>query len=302
MGAVLSVSLAGFGGGVTDDAFKGLSADERIDFVRSMNAMLPNFPAATQESRIETIYRLNRDFIKAAPIIDRRRVLAEVYATVPDYALPALTDGLSSKVFNREAMGFKKDDDSFQNFALSAMLGIYRRCRVDNNLVISNQRRIAFAVVMFLKASEGIPDDFLDQLIAFVPDTVRDVARDEWIPQAMGEDGKKPTYEPMLQGATNDVEVSKLERANDDIRMKLKYPNSEQQSAKVKMAEGIKDSTLLLVPKFEDEYEGHFGPEPKRLFDPKRLSDSKRPPKQRRPPDQKYPPIPCPGPYDCQQF
>lgn len=284
MGAALAVSMVGFGEGVTDDAFKGLSANERIDFVRSMNAMLPNFPAATQQSRIETIYRLNRDFIKAAPIIDRRRVLAEVYATVPDYALPALTDGLSSKIFNRAAMGFKKDDDSFQNFALSAMLSIYRRCRIDNNLsvtnnlVVSNQRRIAFAVVMFLKASEGIPEDFLDQLIAFVPDTVRDIAREEWIPQAMGVDDKKPTYEPMLAAATNDVDVAKAEMYSDDRRQVLKYPNSEQQRANVKMAQGINDSTLLLVPKFEDEYEGHYGPEPK------------------------HRPRPCPAPYDSQQF
>ena len=295
LSAALSASLAGFAGGVTDDAFKGLSADERVDFVRSMNAMLPNFPAATEASRIETTYRLNRDFIKSAPAVDRRRVLAEVYATIPEYALPALTDGLSSKVFNRAAMGFKKDDDSFQSFALSAMLGIYRRCRSDNRLVVSNQRRIAFAVVMFLKASEGIPEDLMDQLIAFVPDTVRDMARDEWIPKAMGEDGKKPTYEPMLAASSNDVDVAKAEIRNDDLRLRLKYPNSEQQIAKVKMAEGIDNSALLLVPNFEGEYDGLIGPEPRRRPKPEKPVPVKKPeddPCQCR----------CPCPYEGQQL
>lgn len=297
LGVLLSTLVPlGLCAGVTDDAFQGLSADERVDFVRSMNAMLPNFPAATEASRIETTYRLNRDFIKSAPAVDRRRVLAEVYATVPEYALPALTDGLSSKVFNRASMGFRKDDDSFQSFALSAMLGIYRRCRSDNRQVISNQRRIAFAVVMFLKASEGIPEDLLDQLIAFVPDTVRDMARDEWIPKAMGEDGKKPTYEPMLVAATNDADVAKAEIYNDDRRLLLKYPNSEQQMAKVKMAANIDNSALLLVPNFEDEYDGLIGPEPKRRPRPaKPVVPTKKPeddPCRCR----------CPCPYDSQQF
>lgn len=292
LGAVLSASLAGFAAGVTDDAFKGLSADERIGFVGSMNAMLPNFPAATEESRIETTYRLNRDFIKAAPTVDRRRVLAEVYATIPEYALPALTDGLSSKVFTRAAMGFKKDDDTFQSFALSAMLGIYRRCRSDNKLVISNQRRIAFAVVMFLKASEGIPDDLMDQLIAFVPDVVRDRAREVWIPSAMGEDGKKPTYEPMMGDSTNDVEVAKLEKPNEVVRQLLKYPSSEHQIAKVQMAKNIDNSTLLLVPELEDDYEDLVVvPEPRRKKKP-------TPPQPEPDPCR----CPCPCPYEKQQL
>ena len=288
MGAVLSVSLSGFGAGVTDDAFKGLSAEERIDFVRSMNAMLLNFPAATEKSRIETTYRLNRDFILSAPAVDRRRVLAEVYATVPEYALPALTDGLSSKVFNRASMGFKKDDDSFQSFALSAMLGIYRRCRSDNSLVISNQRRIAFAVVMFLKASEGIPEDLLDQLIAFVPDTVRGVARDEWIPKAMGEDGKKPSYEPMLQASTNDVKVADSERRDEDVRLLLKYPNSEHQVAKVQMAKSIDNSALLMVPNLEDDFDALVLPETR---GPAKKEEEEDPCRCR-----------CPCPYDSQQL
>lgn len=253
MAVLLPVSLAGFGGGVTDDAFKGLSADERILFVRSMNAMLPTFPAATHESLVETTYRLNRDFIKSTPAVDRRRVLAEVYATVPDYALPALTDGLSSKVFNRASMGFKKDDDSFQNFALSAMLGIYRRCQGDNGQMLSNQRRIAFAVIMFLKASEGDPEDLLDQLIAFVPEVARDLARDEWIPSAMGADGRKPTYEPIMNVSTNDVTVADAGIPDDDRRLTLKFPRSEQMMAKVTMAQGIGDSKLLLVPELDDD-------------------------------------------------
>lgn len=286
LSVVMSASLAGFAGGVTDDAFKGLSVDERIDFVGSMNAMLPNFPAATKESLIETTYRINRDFIKAAPTVDRRRILAEVYATIPEYALPALTDGLSSKVFTRAAMGFKKDDDTFQSFALSAMLGIYRRCRRDNRLVLSNQRRIAFAVVMFLKASEGIPDDLVDQLIAFVPDVVRDRAREVWIPSALGEDGEKPTYEPMMGDSTNDVKVADAERPNEAVRQLLKFPRSEHQVAKVQMAKSIENSTLLLVPDLEDDYEDLVIPEQR----------------QRKKPEPDPCQCKCPCPYDQQQL
>ena len=78
--------------------------------------------------------------------------------------------------------------------------------------------------------------------------------------------------------------------------LRLKYPNSEQQIAKVKMAEGIDNSALLLVPNFEDEYDGLIGPEPKRRPRPaKPVVPAKKPeddPCRCR----------CPCPYDSQQF
>ena len=237
-----------------DDAFKGISVKDQIELVRALNSSMDAFKAA-EDVRAATAYRLNRDAVRAVSTKDRRRVLAEVFATIPDYALPKLADGLAKEVFNRKSAGFSPNDDSFQNFALSAMLSICQRCRADGALALSNQRRIAFAAIMFLKASEGDPEDFLDQLLVFIPDTIRDIARDEWIPAAMGEENRKPTYEPMMVAASNDVKVANAELPNDRRRMILHYPNPEQATAIVTDTKGMDASVTLLTPRFEDEPE-----------------------------------------------
>lgn len=258
IGSIVSIALAAtvataaHAAAFPGDVVKSLSADDQLELVRTLNGAMPSF-AAKEDTRIATTYRLNRDLVRAASSVDRKRVLAEVFATVPEYCLPALSDGLAGEVFNRKAAGFAKKDDSFQNFALSSMLTIYRRCRADNNLELSNQRRLVFAAIMFLKASEGDPADLLDQIIVFIPDSVRDIARDVWIPAAMGENGAKGTYRPLVEAQTNDVTVAASEVPNDTSRLMLSYPASEQASAALVQKGQAEQSVSLVEPGFRNE-------------------------------------------------
>lgn len=182
--AALSV-LAGLQDEVPPSAH---GADEQLQLLRTVNLGLKNYTAATRDKAVETVYRINRDMVKEMSTLDLRTVLAEVFATVPAFALSAVADGFATDFFCRGAAGANANADSFADFATSAMLRIYRRCR---DLDPAGQRRPVFAVIMFLKASEGEPPDLQAQLEAFIPDPIRDMAREVWIPAALGKPNRE---------------------------------------------------------------------------------------------------------------
>ena len=62
--------------------------------------------------------------------------------------------------------------------------------------------RSAFAILMLLRASNGTPADLEDKLIATLPNAdARELAKSEWIPSALGKDGRELGYEPILASA-----------------------------------------------------------------------------------------------------
>lgn len=180
----VAAALSAMAAGLQDDAQPEPSFDEQLHLLRTVNLGLKDYTATTRDKAVETVYRINRDMVKGVSESDLKTVLAEVFATVPEFALPAVADGFSRDIFSRKAAGPMSNDDSFADFAVSAMLRIYRRCR---DLDLTGQRRTVFAVIMLLKASGGEPPDLQAQLEAFIPDPIRDMARDVWIPSALAQ-------------------------------------------------------------------------------------------------------------------
>ena len=78
--------------------------------------------------------------------------------------------------------------DSGQNSALTATVkAIVERCKETDN----GSPRAALAIVMFMAASKGTPADLADKLTDLLDtDEAKDLARNEWIPQATGKDGR----------------------------------------------------------------------------------------------------------------
>ena len=239
--------------GPWDEALPGMSSDDQLALVRTINHALTNYAASTREKTIEAVYKINRDMVKSVSAFDRKAVLAEVFATVPADALPTVADGFARELFCRKAAGFRQDDDSFADFSVSAMLRIFRRCR---DLDLTGQRRTVFAAIMLLKASEGVPPDLQTQLAAFIPESVRDQALDVWIPAALGEAGEKGTYKPLVEARTNDVAVSKAELVPDQVRVQMRWPASEQGAALVNDQRDRGYSKSLFAPVFSDRHDG----------------------------------------------
>lgn len=253
-GIMISVmSMSGFGI-AQPDLMRRMSTDEKIGMIKTMNMQMTS-DAHNLNRNIAAIRNLTVDAMKSTGVDDICQIIAEVFATAPEYALPYVTDVVSTEIANRRNDGSFENNVDFKKKSIRIMFCVYRRCRSGNMLDISNQRRIVFAVIAFLKASGDISEDFKNRLLAFVPDTVRESAKNEWIPCALGTDKVSPTYVPLCAAATNDEHFAKMEKNNDDVRLLLKYPAPEQQPARVVMTENISMSTLLLVPKFEDEPE-----------------------------------------------
>ena len=142
---------------------------------------------------------VNRAMLSARGAADKTTLLAEVFATVPPVALTVINERFASELFNRAADPARTySDEEFTDIATNAMRAIVARSeKADDSGV-----RETFAILMFLRASNGTPEDLKDKLVAMMPSSeARELALTEWIRSAMG-DGVAKSYEPML-GATD---------------------------------------------------------------------------------------------------
>lgn len=187
--------LAANEGGAFASAFQG--EDDRVEFVRAMNASMRDYKAKTPERRLQAIYAMNRDAVRASPATEKKAVIAEVFATAPLDALPMIADRFAGELFNRKAAGLSDRDDSFTEFASATLMRVRNRVRM---LPVDHRpgARSVFAVISFIKASEGKPADLRESLLFFILTGSQIIAEKEWIPAALGEDGKSPSYQPIL--------------------------------------------------------------------------------------------------------
>ena len=178
------------------DAFSELAGGDQAEFIATVNRSLADRSEPLDEHRIKTLYRINRDAVRGAPATDRKTVLAEVFATLPIACMPLLVERFSKELFSRKAAGFKENDDSFVEFASAALMRISLRCRTADDFPGT---RTAYAVIMFLKASEGKPAGLREDFMIYVHSGTHEIARKEWIPAALGDGGRQPTLEPIIE-------------------------------------------------------------------------------------------------------
>ena len=203
----LCAMLSAFGAeqerGVFGSAFQDLDRDDKVEMVRSMNETLSKVKddetEAQRAKRIQTAFSLNRDAVRAAKDADKKRVIAEVFATAPLEALPTIADRFAKELFSRKAAGLDEKDDSFVEFAAATLLRINGRLRQQAVDRWFPGARSAFAVISFIKAAEGKPEDIREALTFYVLTGSEKLARTKWIPEAMGDDGKEPSYKSILE-------------------------------------------------------------------------------------------------------
>ena len=183
--------------GAFGTAFQDLAGDDQANFVATVNRSMTNRDEPLDDKSILTLYRVNRDAVKASPAADRKTVLAAVFATAPLQCLPYFTDHLAEDLFTRKAAGFREDDDSFVEFASAALMRISLKL---NTIPIEERpgARSAFAVIMFLKASEGKPEDLREAFMMYVRSGSHVIARKVWFPAAFGDDNQPASYQPIL--------------------------------------------------------------------------------------------------------
>lgn len=183
------------------DLMRRLSAEDQRKFLADVNKAIAGMPASIEE-RTAKFLNANSAALKSAQKGNTADLLAEVFATVPPEALTVINERFASDLFNRAAdPKVTYTDERYAEICTNLMAKVNGRTEETDNASV----RSAFAILMFLRGSNET-GDALEKLQGQLVDTLKnddakELARDEWIPAALGKDGREKSYEPMLASA-----------------------------------------------------------------------------------------------------
>ena len=186
---------------VMGELMKRLSAEDQKNFLADVNKAIGDMPASIEEKTAKFL-NINHVALKSAQKGNTTALLAEVFATVPPEALTVISERFASDLVNRAANpNITYTDEQFAKLTVEIMKTINERTEETDN----GSTRSTFAILMFLRASNE-SGDALDKLQEQLVDTLKhddakELAKDEWIPAALGKDGREQGYEPILASA-----------------------------------------------------------------------------------------------------
>ncbi len=178
-----------------------LSADDQVAYLAKVNEAIANMPGSPEE-KAAAYLNANKAALRSAKPGNLAKLLAEVFATVPPEVLTVINESFANDLFNRASNPGLSDAD-FVSLVQSTMKTITARNASSDNAAV----RDTFAALMFLRASNGSPADLAETLVGDLPADAQAVAKNEWIPAAMGI-GQEQSYEPMLGAADAGEAVS----------------------------------------------------------------------------------------------
>lgn len=192
-----------------------LSAEDQRKFLAEVNAAIAKMPGSS-EARAASFLDVNRAALKAAQKVGLAEMLAEVFATVPLDALTILNENFASDLFNRSAnVGVTYTDEQYTKLAQDTLAKVAaRNAEVDDGAV-----RVGFAILMFVRASNGTPAGLADKLAEVLPKDYQEVAKQEWFPAALAE-GESKSYDPMV----GEADVGLL--PNEQVVMRIAHAQS----------------------------------------------------------------------------
>lgn len=195
---------------VMSSTVRGLSAADQLKFIAQVNAAIAKMPGSA-EMRAAAAVDANRAAVSGAQKGSLTSMLAEVFATAPLEALPVINEVFASDLFNRASNpSVSYTDEQFVDLAKKSVEAIAaRNADVDNGAV-----RTGFAILMFVRASNGSPASLPDMLAEALPQDVRNTAKTEWFPAALAQ-GEDKSYDSMLVDVTlpNEQVVLRLAHA-----------------------------------------------------------------------------------------
>lgn len=177
---------------------KHLNAEDQKQFLADVNKAIADMPASDEEKALKFV-ETNLAALGGMAKGNATVLLAEMFATVPPEYLTVLQERLADGPMSRDSIpGVSYSDAQMEQIATATVKAIVERCKETDN----GSPRAALAIVMFMAASKGTPADLADKLTDLLDtDEAKDLARNEWIPQATGKDGRVKSYEPILASA-----------------------------------------------------------------------------------------------------
>ena len=181
------------------EVMKGLSAAEQVTFLADLNAAISTMPGSEAE-RNAAFVAVDNAALAGAQKGNALSLVAEVFATVPPSALPAVTDSLSSGPMNRAMSGgVTFTDEQYVKISQMVMDKVNERVAGESNAGV----RSGFAAIMLIRASNTETKEVVDAVVSSLPEAVRNDAKTEWLPAALGKGGE-PSYDAILASVEGD--------------------------------------------------------------------------------------------------
>lgn len=176
------------------DTMTKVAPSDQAALLAEVNEAISKMPGS-DEVKGAMFYAANSAAVKSAAKGNLANVLAEVFATVPPEYLTDINERFAKEIFNRTANPSRTFSDSeYEELCTNTLAVVNARCEKVENAGV----RETFAILMFLRASNGTPANLAETLVATMPDAKnREAALNEWIKPAMG-DGQEQSYDAML--------------------------------------------------------------------------------------------------------
>lgn len=177
-----------------------LSPENQKVFLAEVIAAVSSMPS-DESARTEKFVDIVNAALSGSQRGNALTLVAEVFATVPPNSLPAVNESLASGLMNRST---NKDvtftDEQYVEIAKKVMEKVNERVANEDNSGI----RSGFAALMLIRGSNSESPDITSAVVDAMPESVRNDAKTEWIPAALGQNGEK-TYDPMLAVVDNEA-------------------------------------------------------------------------------------------------
>lgn len=171
-----------------------LSAEDQCKFLAEVNAAIAKMPGSPTD-RAAKFVEVTRAALKGAQKGNVAAMIAETFATVAPEALPSICESLSQDMLNRAADPRQTYTDAqFEKIAVELMEKINEKTADQENGV----GRSAFAVTMLMKASNGSSEELLDKLVETLPESSRDMVKQDLVKPVLSAGESTTAYEPLL--------------------------------------------------------------------------------------------------------
>lgn len=178
------------------------SAEDQVKFLAMVNEAIAADTSLTPAQRTAKYIAATTSALASCPAANIPALMAEAYATIPLQSLPYVSESLTTNVFAR---GEGTTDAQMKAAAESVMEAIESRTATASDA----DRRNTAAVLAFLNASGGTPEDLRSTLLDGYPAA----AAQEWVPAAMGEVDGSVDYDPLLGEKVEGFSMDELRNA-----------------------------------------------------------------------------------------
>lgn len=194
---------------------KELSPADQAAFVAEVNSAIAGMPGST-EAMVAAALNVNKAAMIGAAKGNVSTILAEVYATVPPEALPAITESFAKDLFNRSADStVTYTDEQFEKITKTIMNKVAERlASVDGG----DARAVCAAAMMVKAAGDNPSPAIVDAAVAALPEAAQANAKKQ-IAAMTGADAQQGAYEEVVEAANADNTIPQF-----DVVLRLSGP------------------------------------------------------------------------------